>query len=609
MTDRRSLAEFLSTSAIQDIRHRLQRQGRFGPDEIELTQVSGARLPVSIGGVLIETEHTGLLQWTIIEDITPRKQVEQTLKQARDLAESTAKTKAMFLANMSHEIRTPMNGLLGMLDVLSRSPLQANQLHQLQVALRSGQALLALINDILDFSKIDAGKLQIESIEFSLQQLLNDLAENFQNVAAEKGLEFRLEPDPAISPWVIGDPFRLRQILSNLLSNAIKFTEKGVVILTVSPSLIGEQHGYQFDVQDSGIGMTSAQISALFEAFNQADSTTTRRFGGTGLGLAISRQLARMMSGDITVQSEVGRGSHFQLCLPLASTLAKADMVSNQGNQLPDYAGHKVLLVEDNPINAEVATLLLNELKISVVHASNGQIALDILREKTGFSVILMDCLMPVLDGYDTSRMIRAGQVLPENKTLPIIALTANAMVDERKNCLDVGMNEFLAKPIQMKSLTKVLNQIIGAPAGRQKIIMEAEPLTDNSKIQPKSAFDKSSAFDSNTQELWAQADFMATLGSMSSMATPLIKSYLEQQQQLKLSLQEALKVNNFVEIRRLLHSCKGASLQLQCRHLAKEAARLEVESAHGNADKLHAELPTFLTLLDVTLEHIRHRL
>ncbi|HET8730192.1 MAG TPA: 7TM diverse intracellular signaling domain-containing protein [Moraxellaceae bacterium] len=365
-------------------------------------------------------------------------------------AEARSQAKGEFLARMSHEIRTPMNAVLGLAQLMrgtSLSPLQRNYIETL---FNSGEALLAVLNDILDFSKIDAGKLSLEKATFNLHALLADCMTVFALAAREKDLQLVCEQASDLPEWVCGDVIRLRQILLNLLSNAIKFTPSGTVVLrasVVSPEADTTAR-LRFEVADTGIGMNAEQQSHMFQSFQQADSSITRQFGGTGLGLAISRQLVTLMGGEIGVDSAVGRGSTFwfEIVLPAAAPAPAMGLAPVGSYRLE---GLRVLVVEDNAVNRTVITGMLNRLGIRPRVAVNGLEALQVLSVlPVEIDVVLMDCEMPVLDGYEATRRLRILEREQQRRHLPVIALTAHALPEDRARCLREGMDDYLTKPV-----------------------------------------------------------------------------------------------------------------------------------------------------------------
>jgi len=409
-----------------------------------------------------------LLSW--FAHLARKKLVEKQLelKQERDLAiqheqESKAATKAKstFLSNMSHEIRTPMNGVIGMIELVSRSRLDEEQKDFIATAKRSAESLLIIINDILDFSKIEAGELTIERVEFNLEQLFTELTHDQQFQANKKGLKLELVKESVQQAKVVGDPHRIIQILNNLLSNAIKFTESGSIIVQYGLNTLDDHLRLSVVVTDTGIGVSDTSLPYLFDSFSQADMSTTRNFGGTGLGLAITKQLCELMGGSITAQSKLGEGSVFTFFVKLAYPDPETTQTekTRTTTSFVSFPALRVLLVEDNLINQEVMIAILNSLAIKVDVANDGLDALAMLTHpKTSkFDLILMDCQMPNLDGYEATRLIRAGDAGELYSKIPIIALTANTMNSEREKCLDAGMNEYLTKPINTDALKSIL--------------------------------------------------------------------------------------------------------------------------------------------------------
>ena len=389
-----------------------------------------------------------------MRDVTERRHAED-LTREKIRAEQASKLKSQFLANMSHEIRTPMNGILGMTELLLSSELADKPRRFAQTIHRSSESLLSIIDDILDFSKIEAGKLRLENIGFDLYDVVHDVGELFAERARAKGLKLDCDLGLDVPRCVHGDPSRLRQVLANLTSNAIKFTEHGGVVIAVEcAALDGDDITLQLSVSDTGIGLDSEQQGKLFQSFTQADSSTTRKYGGTGLGLAISKELVEMMGGAIEVRSTPGHGAcfHFRICTRIAQDVPSQTARPTEQRKI----GARVLLAEDNAVNRELATELLLSLDCTVEGVHNGREA--VAAAQTGaFDVILMDCQMPEMDGFEATAALRAAEAASGGRRLPIIALTANAMTGDRERCLAAGMDDYLTKPFKLERLCDVL--------------------------------------------------------------------------------------------------------------------------------------------------------
>ena len=394
-----------------------------------------------------------------VTDITASKLRELFLQKAKDIAEAASLSKSTFLANMSHEIRTPMNGVLNMARLALKTDLSPKQRDYVSKIHESGRMMLHILNDILDFSKIEANRMEIERQPFAVNAEFTSLLAIIQQWAENKGLTFQALIDPSLPPHLVGDGMRVRQILINLASNAVKFTEAGRIDLELT--VIGRsasQINVAFTVRDMGIGMTEEQQSRIFNAFTQADASTTRRFGGTGLGLAISSMLAKLMGGTISVSSTPGKGSAFRLELPF--DLPPADY-EPAPEALPDavprrFTGLRALVVEDNAINQEILVALLEEMGVKSVVADNGREGADLFQRDPHFDCVFMDIQMPVMDGYEATRCIREGAA-PHGQVVPIIAMTANAMRGDDAKSLAAGMSAHLTKPVEITDLAGAL--------------------------------------------------------------------------------------------------------------------------------------------------------
>ncbi|MCX6185725.1 MAG: PAS domain S-box protein [Bacteroidetes bacterium] len=419
--------------------------------EVLLRKKNGETFWGLISTICIENENGNCYFDGAIRDISSIKQIEEQLIQAKEMAEAAAKAKGLFLSTMSHEIRTPMNAVIGIANLLLNENPSKEQLESLQTLKFSAESLMYLINDILDFSKIDAGKIELESTEFNLAQLLVNIKQSFQNRAEEKGLRLNLMIDPQMPQVLIGDPVRVAQIITNLISNAIKFTENGTVTVEASVNEITpENSAIYFKISDTGIGISLEKIPYIFDHFIQASSDTTRKYGGTGLGLAITKKLIELFNSQIYIDSQVGIGTQFHFTLKFINSHQLNQIVEpkKQINTEP-LTGIKLLLVEDNDVNTFVVGRFLKNWDVSFDVAQNGVIAIDMHR-KSKYDLILMDLQMPVMDGYEATMAIRL-----KDKKIPIIALTANAFSDIKQKVLDVGMNDYITKPFDPDDLYK----------------------------------------------------------------------------------------------------------------------------------------------------------
>ena len=565
----------------------------FASNELELRHKSGKKRWLSVDAVkLSATRYLGFTK-----DVTARRRTEEQLLQAITASEAASTAKSRFLANMSHEIRTPMNGMIGLIELLLETKLTREQREYAELIKLSGKNLVQLLSDILDLSKIEAQKIELETRDFNLQTEINGTINLLSLHARKKGLTLNAKIDPDVPHLLKGDADRLRQILNNIIGNAIKFTAKGSVLLHIRKDREDEEQTIlRFLVTDTGIGIEADKLKKIFEPFTQADSSTTRQYGGTGLGLTIARQLAELMGGTISVERNKGNGTTFWFTavlkkqndcpLPAPSSLGEEPLASpTRGENI------HLLLAEDDPINQHMTKLFLTKSGYNVDVANNGREALKLL-EENDYDAVLMDCMMPMLSGYEVTAIIRNPASVVRNHAIPVIALTANAMREDREGCLKAGMNDYLAKPIEVAKVLAMLEKWVPSGATTPR----AEPPGDAGPCISKAVFFDKGEFVSRSMGDLELSRYVATI-------------FVENGPEYIDSIRNALAAQDAGALRQTAHKLKGAAATIALPLLAETAQLLEEIAERGEMERATELLPALVKRFEQTLEALNELL
>ncbi len=590
-----------------------QRESQFELEQRLRHKNGSYRWILSRGTLIVNDDELSTRMIGIHIDVTDRKMAEEMLRQAKEAAEAASQAKSQFLANMSHEIRTPMNGVLGMAELLLRRALGDKERHLAESIHRSGTVLLAIIDDILDFSKIEAGKLQLEAIPFEVRRTIQDAIDVSAPSAQKKQLTLSCRIGRNVPAHLLGDPMRFRQVIMNLVGNAVKFTEHGMIEVSAAlESQKGEEYRLAVTVRDTGIGISPEVQAHIFDAFSQADGSTTRRYGGTGLGLAIVKQLVTLMGGTIELRSAPNEDSCFrfttclkrcnsthELPLPSPTVESDGDPPASELRSISPVT-MRILLAEDNPVNREVACGMLEMLNCLIDTAENGREAIEAIA-KTDYALVFMDCQMPEMDGFTATRLIRKRESQGEEQSqdaerrairrLPIVALTAHAMQRDRELCFAAGMDDYLTKPFTLRQLEQILARWIP----QWTVVQDEKDLQPPHALSPQMGDELRAVSPQAGTREEQSTQIQPTILDQSALAairalqrpgypdilTRIVSQYVETSQEMIDQLRCAVLSNDAAGLRALAHRLKSSSAQLGAAALVDDCRTLELMGAN----------------------------